>query len=48
MELLPRSEGFSGSMCVRMLSRSVMGSPAAPWTGAHQAPLSKEFSRQEY
>ena len=21
---------------------------AAPWTGAHQAPLSMEFSRQEY
>ena len=48
MELLPRSEGFSGSMCVRMLSHSVTGNPAAPWTVAHKAPLSKEFSRQEY
>ena len=23
-------------------------SDSTPWTGAHQAPLSKEFSRQEY
>ena len=27
---------------------SVMSDSAIPWTVAHQAPLSKEFSRQEY
>ena len=31
-------------VCVCMLSHSV----AAPWTVAHQAPLSMEFSRHEY
>ena len=29
-------------------SRSVMSDSAAPWTVAHQAPLSMEFSRKEY
>ena len=28
--------------------RSVMSDSATPWTVAHQAPLSMEFSRQEY
>ena len=31
-----------------MLSHSVMSNSATPWTVAHQAPLSMEFSRQEY
>ena len=34
-------------MCV-FVSRSVMSDSATPWTVAHQAPLSKGFSRQEY
>ena len=29
-------------------SRSVMSDSVTPWTVAHQAPLSMEFSRQEY
>ena len=32
-------------MCV---SHSVMPNSATPWAVAHQAPLSMEFSRQEY
>ena len=31
-----------------MVSHSVMSDPAIPWTVAQQAPLSMEFSRQEY
>ena len=31
-----------------MLSCSVMSNSATSWTIAHQAPLSMEFSRQEY
>ena len=32
-----------------VLSHSVLSDCfATPWTGAHQAPLSMEFSRQEY
>ena len=30
------------------VSRSVMSDSAIPWTVARQAPLSMEFSRQEY
>ena len=33
--------------CVRV-SRSVVSDSASPWTVARQAPLSMEFSRQEY
>ena len=33
-------------MCVCVLSRVWLF--ATPWTVAHQAPLSMEFSRQEY
>ena len=33
--------------CVCM-SCSVVSNPATPWTVAHQVPLSKGFSRQEY
>ena len=31
-----------------MLSHSVVSDSATPWTAACQAPLSIEFSRQEY
>ena len=31
-----------------MLSCSIVSNSVAPWTIAHQAPLSMEFSRQEY
>ena len=31
-----------------MLSPSVMSDSATPWVTAHQAPLSMEYSRQEY
>ena len=31
-----------------MLSCSVVSDSGIPWTVAHQAPLSMEFSRQEY
>ena len=31
-----------------VLSQSVMSDSAAQWTGAHQAPLSMAFPRQEY
>ena len=31
-----------------MLSHSVVSDSATPWTVAHQAPLSMEFSRHEY
>ena len=34
------------SECAQLLSR--VGLSAAPWTIAYQAPLSMEFSRQEY
>ena len=30
------------------VSLSVVSNSAIPWTVAHQAPLSMEFSRQEY
>ena len=30
------------------VSYSVVSNSATPWTVAHQAPLSMEFSRQEY
>ena len=36
---------FGYYVCV---SCSVMSDSATPWTVAHQAPLSKGFSRQEY
>ena len=34
-------------VCV-CVSHSVLFDSATPWTVAHQAPLSMEFSRQEY
>jgi len=30
------------------VSRSVMSNSVTPWTAAHEASLSMEFSRQEY
>ena len=35
-------------LCCAVLSCSVVSDSAIPWTVAHQAPLSMEFSRQEY
>ena len=35
------------SLWVGVLSHSVVSNSATPWTVAHQAPLSKGFSRQE-
>ena len=43
--VLLNHEYFSESESV---SRSVVSDSATPWTAAHQAPLSMEFSRQEY
>ena len=43
--------GFRGSITTKgvfMFSRSAVSDSATPWTVAHQAPLSMEFSRQEY
>ena len=34
--------------CVCVFSLSVVSDPEASWTVAYQAPLSMEFSRQEY
>ena len=36
------------TICMLMLSCSVVSDSATPWTIAHQAPLSMGFSRQEY
>ena len=36
------------SPCKCMLNCSVVSDSVIPWTVAHQAPLSTEFSRQEY
>ena len=35
-------------LCCVCMSSSVMSNSATPWTVARQAPLSMEFSRQEY
>ena len=35
-------------LVVLMLSHSVMSDSVIPWTVARRAPLSAEFSRQEY
>ena len=45
------SPWFPGYLCVCVcvcVSCAVMSNSAIPWTVAHQAPLSKGFSRQEY
>ena len=36
------------SICVYVFSHSVVSDSATPWTRAHQAPITMEFSRQEY
>ena len=36
------------TLLLLLLSRSVMSDSLTPWTVAYQAPLSMEFSRQEY
>ena len=36
------------NICCDVLSHSDMFDSVTPWTVAHQAPLSMEFSRQEY
>ena len=40
--------GESSQMCLRVNVLSHVLLSATPWTVAHQAPLSMEFSRQEY
>ena len=35
-------------MCMCVLSCSVVSDSATPWTIAHHAPVSMEFSRQKY
>ena len=40
--------GFLLILQVCMHAHSIMSDSAIPWTVAHQAPLSMEFSRQEY
>ena len=35
-------------MLLLLFNHKVMSDSATPWTVAHQAPLSMEFSRQEY
>ena len=46
-QALPRVCVLRG-VCEHALSRSVVSNSVAPWTVACQAPLSMEFSRQEY
>ena len=49
-------QGIDGKSCIVInvkvksgsVSRSVVSDSAIPWTVARQAPLSMEFSRQEY
>ena len=40
--------GFTLPECACVASHSVVSDSATPWTVARQAPLSKEFSRQEH
>ena len=35
-------------VCVRVYMHSIISDSVTPWTVAHHAPLSIEFSRQEY
>ena len=44
-ELPVERETLTVCVCV---CRSVMSNSVTPWTVAHQTPLSKRFSRQEY
>ena len=45
---LPSSNFGHVCVCVCVHTCSVMSDSAAPWTEAHQAPLSLEFSKQAY
>ena len=44
----PKFQGCNPNLCACVLSRSVMSDSVTPWTVALQAPLSMEFSWQEY
>ena len=39
---------YSLMLCSHIVSCSVISDSVTPWTVAHQAPLSMEFSRQKY
>ena len=39
---------INGHFIILCVIHSIMSDSAAPWTVAHQAPQSMEFSRQEY
>ena len=39
---------ISKTLCTLKASHLVKSNSVTPWTVAHQAPLSMEFSRQEY
>ena len=41
-------ENFKHTEVYMYVSRSVVSDSVIPWPVAHQAPLSMEFSRQEY
>ena len=45
---IPQEVFLCGCMCVHACTLSLIQLFVTPWTGAHQAPLSMEFSRQEY
>ena len=46
----PDNQSYSKTlyMSACLLSHSAMSDSMTPWTVAHQAPLFKRFSRQEY
>ena len=46
--MLKKMYKFVFSKASSSVSHSVVSDSAIPWTIAHQAPLSTEFSRQEY
>ena len=45
---IPQEVFLCGCMCVHACTLSLIQLFVTPWMGAHQAPLSMEFSRQEY
>ena len=48
LHLVERLEGFEPWVKMKVLVLSHVRLFATAWTVAHQAPLSMEFSRQEY
>ena len=48
MPLLDRNYQRAASLATDSESHSVVSDSVTPWTVARQAPLSMEFSRQEY